>query len=841
MSESISTNKGLWKHQNLPDLEREPRFGVKILVVNKIDNDFSVIRLEKPKDFVFLPGQYIWLVLPARTLVDGTVDRQAFSISSSPDADYLELLLHHTQSDYHKDVAKLGNGDGVEIIGPMGSSFSPTSSGALLVAEGTGISPFLSIVRAHLPGKFDLCWLGSKLNRSVFRPELLNLSKTNGLNFCEGDALTVGEWEKIFTIKDDTRPILVSGSQEFVNSVSSIALGIGVKPERMHYEAVYPLSSFDNEIVAVFSSVGASGHTGNRAADIDRLGLMKLLADDAECDEKTCSSIYLIFLGFIAIAEIVFSFGFKHAYSQPPFFLIGAAVIFLVLAVATRVIKRTWVKSHITVGSIFSLLMLSQLLPDYAMLLVPWSLTLPLVASRFVRPRAALIYSTSFIVLFCLVWAVKLKWVFELAVSDKNMLIQIVMAMILVTILTQFFARRDHFYREKMVKKNESERQFLLQLDKSNRLSQVFTQIFQETGSSVFFTDKNGRILFANRATERLTGYSFAEMRYHTPRLWGGLMNGDFYRSYWESVGGGEGFVGEAVNRHRSGRLYTALMRVTPLVSMRDGRVFAYVATEEDITALREIDKAKTEFVSLASHQLQTPLASINWYAELLGSGDVGKMTMRQKKYLEEIGAAGKRMAELVGALLNVSRIDLGRFMISPKPVDFEKILKSVVSEQEFTIDGRHQRLTVSVGEKPELFLADSKLLRIIFQNLVSNAIKYTPDKGRIDITCGLIKTNETFGNKVLPETSFCFSIRDTGFGIPRTQQAKIFNKLFRADNARNMVTDGTGLGLYIVKSIIEHAGGEIWFESEEGKGTTFYFVLPSSGMREKSGDRAIE
>jgi signal transduction histidine kinase len=274
---------------------------------------------------------------------------------------------------------------------------------------------------------------------------------------------------------------------------------------------------------------------------------------------------------------------------------------------------------------------------------------------------------------------------------------------------------------------------------------------------------------------------------------------------------------------------------------MRDGRVFAYVVTEEDITALKQIDKAKTEFVSLASHQLQTPLASINWYAEILMSGDAGKMTARQKTYLDEIGTGSKRMAELVGALLNVSRIDMGRFAISPKPVDLEKSLKSAIAEQKFAIDGKHQRLAVSVGEMPESYLADPKLLHIIFQNLLSNAVKYTPDKGRINIACGLISAKKTFGKKVLPETSFCFSVSDSGFGIPRAQQSKIFTKLFRADNAKNMVTDGTGLGLYIVKSIIENAGGEIWFESEENKGSTFYFILPSTGMREKDGDRTID
>lgn len=841
MSEKNIVDKGPWKQRELPDLEREPRFGVKVLAAEKIGNDILVLRLERPPGFVFSPGQYVWLVLPARSAIQGVVDRRAFSISSSTEDDQLEILACCDEGEYLKIVGELKAGDGVEIIGPMGSVFKPSLSGALVIAEGAGLSPFLSMARSQLPGSFGLYWFGKEYLRSAYRPELVKFSKTRGNDFFEGDSPTAEALGRFFAIKGDPRPIIVSGSQEFVNFVAKTASDMKVKPERMRYEAVYPLSPTESEIVAVFSGVDSSGHMGNRAAGLDHLALMKLLADDAKCDEKTCSSVYAVFLSFIVFAEFFLAFGARSSQGQPPYFLIGAAIVFLVLAVTRKAIKNNGVKSHIIVGSYFFLLALSQTLPDYDRLLVPWSLTLPLVAGRFVRSRAAFYYSVSYLAVFCSVWAVKLKGALNMNAPDQSTLIQTVAAMVLVILLTQFFARRDRFNREKMIKKDESQRQFLLQLEKSNRLSQVFTQIFQETGSPVFFTDSNGRILYANRAVEKLTGYSFSEMRYQTPRLWGGLMDERFYKSNWGNARSGEGFVSEIVNRRRDGRLYATITHVTPLVSMRDGRVFAYVATEEDITALKEIDKAKTEFVSLASHQLQTPLASINWYAEILGSGDAGKMTARQKTYLEEIGAASKRMAELVGALLNVSRIDMGRFAISPKSVDLEKILKSAVAEQEFAIDGKHQRLALSIGEIPESFLADPKLLYIIFQNLLSNAVKYTPDNGQIKIVCGLTKANETFGNKVLPETALSFAVSDTGFGIPRAQQPKIFNKLFRADNAKNMVTDGTGLGLYIVKSIIGHAGGEIWFESEENKGSTFYFTLPSTGMHEKSGDRTID
>lgn len=841
MPEETTPKKGSWQRQGIPDLAREPRFGVRVLAAVKFGKSCLRLRLERPPDFVFSPGQYVWLVLPSRTGVYGAVDRHAYSISSSADADHVEIFLRLTESAYLQAVGALSTGDHVEIIGPMGSAFSPSRSGTVMVAGGVGVSPFLSIARSRSPGRLSLYWFGASSCGSDERNELAGLANSRAIEFKEDEVPTVENLKKAFSAKGDTRPIFVSGPQGFVDFVAKAAHDCGVAPERLRYEAVYPLSPSDKEITAVFSGVDSSGRTGNRAADVDRLALMKLLAEDDDCKESVCGSFLMVFFGIVVAAEIILSVGYWFAYRQLPIFLIGSGVIFAALAAAAKMVKDEAVKSHLIVGSFFSLLVMSRLLPDYAFLLEPWSLTMPLVASRFVRPRAALYYSVSYLAVFCAFWVMKSRNILPGEAFDHNQFLQFAVAMVFVTVLTQFFARRDFFYRQKMVKKDESQKKFLSHLERSNRLSQFFAQIFQETGSPVIFTDSSGRVLYANRAAEKITGYSFAEMRYQTPRLWGGLMSADYYGGYWKDVSGGESVVIKLVNRRRDGVLYTVLAHITPLVSMRDGRVFAYVATEEDITELQEIDKAKTEFVSLASHQLQTPLASINWYAELLGGGDAGKTTARQREYLDEIIRSSTRMAELVGALLNVSRIDMGRFAISPEPVDLKEALASAVGEQKFSADKKHQRLAVSMGKLPRSFSADPKLLRIIFQNLLSNAIKYTPEGGEISITSGAMKAGETFGKEVLPENSLCFSIRDSGYGIPKEQQPKIFTKLFRADNAKNMVTDGTGLGLYIVKSIIESAGGRIWFESEENRGTTFYFTLPVLGMREKSGDRTIE
>lgn len=360
----------------------------------------------------------------------------------------------------------------------------------------------------------------------------------------------------------------------------------------------------------------------------------------------------------------------------------------------------------------------------------------------------------------------------------------------------------------------------------------------------VVITDAQGIVLYANAAVEQITGYSQQEVvgkKAGGRDLWGGQMDDAFYNEMWKTIAVEKSvFAGEVTNRRKSGEQYVALASISPVIG-KSGEVDFYVGIERDITKEKQIDKAKSEFVSLASHQLRTPLSSINWYTEMLLAGDAGKISKKQKKYLEEIYTGNHRMTELVSALLNVSRIDLGTFMVEPKPIDVSEVLESVIGEQAFKIKEKKQRLTTTIGKRMPKMNVDSKLLRIVFQNLLSNAVKYTPEKGVIDVALNLCKQGKTIDRCELGEDSLCFTVQDTGYGIPKEQQKKIFTKLFRADNVREMETDGTGLGLYIVKSIVEHAHGSVWFTSEKDKGSTFYVVLPKTGMLPRNGDKAIE
>lgn len=288
-----------------------------------------------------------------------------------------------------------------------------------------------------------------------------------------------------------------------------------------------------------------------------------------------------------------------------------------------------------------------------------------------------------------------------------------------------------------------------------------------------------------------------------------------------------------------SGRVIALRMAAVPVRD--DAGALRFIAVVfDDVTKEKEIDRAKTEFVSLASHQLRTPLSSINWYSEMLLDGDAGKITKEQKKYLEEIYRGNKRMVELVDALLNVSRFEMGTFMVEPVPMHVTTTAKAVLTDMKQTIKKKKIVVKESYAKDIPQMMADPKLMRIIFQNLISNAVKYTPEKGNIALTVEAVKKGQAVNGRKMIRETLLIMVADTGYGIPKEQQDKVFTKMFRADNVRERDPEGTGLGLYLVKSIVEHVHGSIWFESEEGKGSTFYVVLPLEGMQKKVGTRQL-
>lgn len=362
----------------------------------------------------------------------------------------------------------------------------------------------------------------------------------------------------------------------------------------------------------------------------------------------------------------------------------------------------------------------------------------------------------------------------------------------------------------------------------ANRDLEKFKLAVEGASDHIVITDADGKIIYANRAAEETTGYTKEEMLGNRPSLWGKQMPEAFYRQMWHTIKEEQQpFQGELTNKKKNGSLYVAEMRIAPLFDEHKA-LYGFVAIERDVTKQREIEKSKTEFVSIASHQLRTPLTIIKWYAEMLSTQEDEKLSKKQERYLNEITQASMRMIELVNSLLNVSRIDLGTFLIEPEPLNFTRELDDTMQELAPQIKQKRISLIKNIEKDLPVINADRKLLRIILQNLLVNAVTYTPEGGTVTATIAREK------NEVI------ITVADTGIGIPLQQQPKIFQKFFRADNAQTKEPGGNGLGLYIVRSIVQNVGGRIWFTSEENVGTTFCVALPLSGMKKREGSRTL-
>lgn len=233
------------------------------------------------------------------------------------------------------------------------------------------------------------------------------------------------------------------------------------------------------------------------------------------------------------------------------------------------------------------------------------------------------------------------------------------------------------------------------------------------------------------------------------------------------------------------------------------------------VEQVANINKMKNEFISIASHQLRTPISAINWETEILLSKFQKGMTSEQIGGIETIRALSGRMTKLVNDLLDVTKIDQGRMILKNEEVDLGVITQEVLRNFFPLVKAKNIRVSINDGGRTYICLGDREKVKLVVENLISNSVKYIATRGKIEIR---IKKSKGFS---------VFSIKDNGVGIPQKQQRQVFDKFFRSDNILKYQTEGTGLGLYIAKNIIEQIGGRIWFKSKEDVGTLFSFSLP--------------
>jgi len=232
----------------------------------------------------------------------------------------------------------------------------------------------------------------------------------------------------------------------------------------------------------------------------------------------------------------------------------------------------------------------------------------------------------------------------------------------------------------------------------------------------------------------------------------------------------------------------------------------------KEVQQLNELDKRKSEFLSVVAHQLRTPLTGIKWALTMLLANQSGALSEEQKNLLTSCEEGNERMIDIVNSMLQANRIDIG--ILKSEETDFMALVESVLKEQQLAAMEHSISLVLTHDADIPKLMIDKENMRFALQNLISNAIRYSLP----DTTVSIRVTRKG--------TLVECTITDKGIGIPAEQQQYIFSRFYRAKNAIAAVPDGNGLGLFIVKSIVEKQGGKIWFTSEENTGTTFYLTL---------------
>lgn len=256
------------------------------------------------------------------------------------------------------------------------------------------------------------------------------------------------------------------------------------------------------------------------------------------------------------------------------------------------------------------------------------------------------------------------------------------------------------------------------------------------------------------------------------------------------------------------------VLEVSSILMKKEKKKLGTIVILHDISREKMIEEMKTEFVSIAAHQLRTPLSAMKWSISLLKGESLKEP--EKKEIMEKIYASNERMIKLINDLLNVTRIEEGKFLYRLKEMDITEVIKECIEQVKPQAKARKIPLIVKLPyQKPPFVKVDEEKFPMALQNLLTNAINYTLPSGKVTLTLEE------------KEKEILISVKDEGVGIPRSQRKRVFSKFFRGSNVMRMQTEGSGLGLYITKNIIEAHGGRIWFDSEEGKGTTFYFTLP--------------
>lgn len=343
--------------------------------------------------------------------------------------------------------------------------------------------------------------------------------------------------------------------------------------------------------------------------------------------------------------------------------------------------------------------------------------------------------------------------------------------------------------------------------------------LFASIGDGIIATDEFGHITDANPAACKILGFKTSELIGEWfPKKLVALGNDHKAVELIDRPIAKAFLTGRTVSertnyRRKNGEILPVALTVSPIIN--DGKPIGAIEVFRDVTLEDEIDRMKSEFISLASHQLRTPLSAIKTYTHMLLDGYMGELSETQKQTLKTVVGATNRMNELISMLLNIARMEAGTINVNPKSARLDRVVKDIVNDHNFQATEKDISLVLEESSNIPEIKTDLSIAKEVISNLVGNAIKYTPTKGKVDVKVQARRYD------------ILISITDTGVGIPKYSQDQVFTKFFRANNVIKQETSGIGLGLYLAKGLISAIEGKIWFKSEEGKGSVFYISFP--------------